>query len=607
MSKLDRAKRRAARRRRASQIESIRSAIRQASYGYRRSSRGAVTSRIRGTTGGDTGGGNPPVPGSNVVLLDDYRSNSTQAPILTYPRPDSETATWAKHRMHHTRDAYEVPIGVMFGNGPFNYEKIAGPSALTVGRFFPEETEVFAWERPGTCGLVRWEQSDLVIGTHTITIRVYFQGTIGTVGCPAPGYIDVTWTVTIRDDRTVYVDQSAPGGGDGSFSSPFQSIRDVLGPNLSDTTYSGYQVCFRGGTHAMALTTSLNGGATGGNWVLNSDDKPMVYFGFDGETVIADMTDTTISAGTGGGAGSHPSGSDFGWFNIITEGGPLDRNNPRLFFWRNLAAGPETYSGLSSGGSRWCFHKAHFRNFVNTTTSADNSAIFWCANQDPSRRHYGYISRVTFENCNGSGASVNFNGFYISNSVNVLEEHTKCINTQFGKASVVAKTGTKGMCHRYLDYSQAPAQRHAVYVAGSYDSSAGGPVEVWYLKVNNASQSGNTNDTVAINGGTDAFSSSDPGHFEIVYLRCNVSRSPNGNQSGGFRILSNWEARIIDCIVCANNRFRNANNAVILEDSGPTFTVANDPFDSDMNLVNPARSAHLGTDGAEIAVAGRAA
>lgn len=548
-------------------------------------------------------GGGGVSPAENVNLLAGYFDESQHAPIAVYPRPDSETPTWAKHRMHHTRDAYEVPVGFMFGNGPFNFEKITGPADMTVGRFFPISGDVYDWVNPEETGLVRWETP--TVGTHPVTIRVFFQGTPGgSIGNPAPGYIDISWTLVIRDDLTVYVDPNAPGVGSGTFADPFQSIRSVLGPNLNDTSYSGYQVCLRGGTHAMALTTALNGGATGGNWVLNSDDKPLVYFGFDGETVIADMTDTTISAGTGGGSGSHPSGSDFAWFNITTDGGPLDRSNPRLFFWRNLAAGPETYNGLSSGGSRWCFHKPRFRNFVNTTTSADNSAIFWCANQDPSRRHFGYLSRPTFENCNGSGAGVNFNGFYISNSVNCLEEHTKCINTQFGKASMVAKTGTKGLCHRYLDYSQAPAQRHAVYVAGSYDSSAGGPVEVSYLKVNNASQGGNTQDAVAINGGTDPFNSNDPGHFPITYMRSNVSRAPNGNQSGGFRVLSNWEARIISCTVCSDNRFRNANPAVVLEDSGSTFTVANDPFDSNMNFTGSARISLLGFEGAEISTSG---
>lgn len=542
--------------------------------------------------------------GSEVRLADEGRTDSFHAPIRVYPRPDEETASWAKHRMHTPAHAYECPVGVMFGNPPLNFEVLIGPSGLTVGNFLPIFNDIYDTSNPGRYGIVDW--SNPTVGVHPIVIRVKFQGTVGSVGCPAPGYIDVDWTLTVTDQNTLYVDSSVAPGGDGTENDPFQSVREILGPNLSDRNYSGTQVCFRGGTHVAALTSAINGGATGGNWVLNSDDKPLVYYGHPDETAIIDMTDTTINAGTAAGGGSHPSGSDFAWFNLITNGGPLTRNNPRLFFWRNFAVGDLPYPGYSAGGSRWAFHNSTFRNMVVTTTSADNSAIFWCANRNPNRRHFGYISRVTFENCGGAAAGLNYNGFYVSNGVNILEEFTKCIDTEFGKASVVGKTGTRGSCHRYLDYSQAPDQRHAVYVAGSYDGSAGGPVEVWYLKVNNANvgAGGNTTDAVGINGGTDPFDALDDGHYPINYMRCNVSRVPQTGNTGGFRILSNWQGRTLNCIVAAPNRFRNANNAVVLDDSGPTFSVADDPFDSDMNLApGTARDTYLGIDGAEIAVA----
>ena len=543
-----------------------------------------------------------------VIFRPGYFMESDVEPIVVYPRPDSETPTWAKHRTHAISSAYEIPVGVMFGDGPFNYELITDCPGAYIGTSLPQSGDIFDWQNPGLYGCVRVEQSDLVAGSYSFEVRVWRQGTPGQrVGNPLPGYLSVQWTCNMVAPNTgqpgaveVYVDSSASPGGDGTLNNPYQSIRDVLGPNLADTSHAGMQVCFRGGTHIAALTSAINGGATGGNWVLNGGDKPLVYYGMEGETAILDMTDTTINAGSAGSTVSHPDGSDYSMFNLTTIGGPTTRNNPRLHFWRGAASGAAVYEGASSGGSRVTFHKVTTRDFNNTTTASDNSGIFWCANQGTSRRrHFIYVSRYRFENMLQNGFNNNWNGFYISNADHILGEFLTCVNTNFGRAPVAAKSDAYRYCIRYVDMTQAPQQRYNFRTAGAYNPNAGGPIELSYIACNNSGQTLNTSDAFAQEmQGT--YSASNPDMYPIVLDKSTFSRVPNTNQAGAIRL--DWGTHIKNCITVGNVRFRNASPNQLLSDSGTHFTVANNPFDSSLQLTD--RVTLLGLTGHEIAVAG---
>src|SRR5580692_1397802 len=60
-----------------------------------------------------------------------------QPMIQVYPRPDSETNTWARHRWAYYDGAhavqYKIPLGVSFGAFPYVYELLSGPPGMTIG------------------------------------------------------------------------------------------------------------------------------------------------------------------------------------------------------------------------------------------------------------------------------------------------------------------------------------------------------------------------------------------------------------------------------------------------------------------------------------------
>ena len=54
-----------------------------------------------------------------------------QAMIQVYPRPDTETNTWARHRWAYYDGTnavqYRIPLGVSFGAFPYVYQLLLGP------------------------------------------------------------------------------------------------------------------------------------------------------------------------------------------------------------------------------------------------------------------------------------------------------------------------------------------------------------------------------------------------------------------------------------------------------------------------------------------------
>lgn len=530
------------------------------------------------------------LPASTQLSEGNYSPRNVD-PVLIYPRPDSETAAWAKHRRHHPGIGYRCPIGVAFGSGPQVFEKIDGPADAYIGEFLVVDGDRLVPNED--YGVLKWDNP--TVGNHSFHVRVYFQD----------GFtpIDVQWTLEVTTTGTIFIDPAAVNGdtsGDGTEANPFQTINAWWKNDLTDTTYSEYQVCYRGGTHDVTATNTSTG-VDAGNWQLNGTDKPLVHYPYPGENVVLDMTNTTIGIGGAAPVGGGQQGSDlyFGGFEYL--GGRLTTtDNPRQFFLFETVSSSKTYVA-GGGGQRMTWDSPVHKDFVVETTSSNNSGPLWATKAEgvnPDKRHFVYIHRPTFNNCRMSAtatdpANQNFNGYYFSSVTNLLADHITCINTEFGLAPIHSKSGGRYWCIRWVDLTQAEKQPFNFEMLSGYDLVSGGPMELSYVK-----STITLTDTPAvnmfINNSSEAYDDQNPEHLPAYIVRCNLSRVPVTNRSA-LRVGGSWPYELIDSVFVADD-------LVYLIDPDPTgdflrYDVSNNPFDASLNWVD---RGNLGAYGAEV-------
>lgn len=541
------------------------------------------------TTGDDTdNGGGEMEP---YLLPEDHRVARKEDPVVVFPRPNDETPPWAKHRRHHPGVDYRIPIGVAFGSWPFYFEEVDLPAGCSVGAFLSAEGDELVVGPD--YGVV--ECKDPQAALYDMHVRVHFQDDF------AP--IDVEWTLEVTTEGTIVIDPVAGDdeNGDGTLGNPFRTIESWWRGDHEDDTYGGYQVLYRGGTHHVAADNTSTG-IPEGNWRLVSDNKPLVHYGYPGEEAVFDMSETTIAAHeVGASAGTHPTGSDMFFGNIVFEHGPAHRDNPRMFSLLNGAHGPRAYEA-SAGGSRSVWFENTIRDFLCTTTSSDNAGVLWAPNPGIDNwRHFLLVSRVRFEGVQmGADCNVNWNGFYIAKPYNLLEEHTVSSDSSFGWGSVATKSTGMFVCHRNLDYSDAPQMVLAPGLCGSYDPDSCGPYELSYSRIRRDSPGVNTS-AVHHNHGVNPFLDG-PDQHPVYQFRNNLSRAPI-TDVGVVRIGGGWPVYIERDLWAADEPFILDNTHVNTddEDAFVRFDISSDPFDDDLNLIGSDRDAYLGTYGAQVA------
>ncbi|MEM9861073.1 MAG: hypothetical protein AAF938_05630 [Myxococcota bacterium] len=512
-------------------------------------------------------------------------------PVLVFPRPDDETPAWAKHRRHHPGVPYRIPIGVAFGSWPFYFESVDLPDGCAVGSFLVEDgDELVVGPDYGVVSCASPSE-----GTYAMHVRVHFQD-----DHPA---IDVEWTLEVTQEGTIVIDPRTGSdvSGDGSIESPFRTVEAWWRGDPQDRAFSGYQVLYRGGRHNAAVNNEAND-VSGANWRLASDDKPLVHYGYPGEDVVFDMRETTIAVNRSGAIGDRPSGSDAFFGGITFDSGPTARDNPRIFAWLTGTSSPREYAA-NGAGSRNTWFEVAFQNYVCDTAAGENAGVFWTPNPGGDNwRHFFLVSRVRFDGVRSTGScgSPNWNGFYVSKPFNLLEEHTRSFDTQFGRGSALAKSTGMFMCHRNLDHSQSPEMRFFSQTAGSYDSSSAGPIELSYSRIGRTSE-GRTDAAVFQNSANRPFPDS-ASAFPIYQFRNSLSRAA---ERGLMTVGGNpaWPVFVRRDLwasdVAFNVRNTNANEAD--DDDFVLVPVVESPFDSDLNLQGSARETYLGTFGAQLA------
>src|SRR5580698_5204552 len=102
-----------------------------------------------------------------------------QPMIQVYPRPDSETNTFARHRWAYYDGAnavqYKIPLGVSFGAFPYVFSLLSGPPGMSIGAtFWNTSWNSWADAIAAGYGTLQWTPSASVSGA-TVSVLVTDQ------------------------------------------------------------------------------------------------------------------------------------------------------------------------------------------------------------------------------------------------------------------------------------------------------------------------------------------------------------------------------------------------------------------------------------------------
>ena len=248
---------------------------------------------------------------------------------LVYPRPDSETASWARHRKAYPGLEYRIPIAIQGGAYPFRFQVISGPEGMAIGST--------VWEPD--YGILTWTPTDSA-GPYSVKILVTDQ---------EYNEVTVEFDVNATREGFIFLDPAAATNGTGTIDSPLKSFDDLHLGSRHDRTFSGKILYLRGGRHQLTGTEDSNG-----NFRISSDNKPLVWLGYPGEEPIVDATRAVINMLDSGG------GNDAFFSGFALHNSRPDLANSRFFFFGG------------SNGQRATFFELEFENLVRGTSGGDN-------------------------------------------------------------------------------------------------------------------------------------------------------------------------------------------------------------------------------------------
>jgi len=177
---------------------------------------------------GATSSTTPPAPAPADFLLPAGHAEGYLAPVITYPRPDSETAATARHRINHPGQPYRVPVAVAFGAWPFRYELLAAPAGMAIGgQLQASGDELVAG---ADYGVITW--ANPTAGTYPVSVKVTDQNSVVQT---------VSFTLKVATEDWVFLDPLAATNGSGTQASPFNTLASLAG-------LTGKAVLVRAGT-----------------------------------------------------------------------------------------------------------------------------------------------------------------------------------------------------------------------------------------------------------------------------------------------------------------------------------------------------------------------
>lgn len=265
---------------------------------------------------------------------------------LVHPRPDNETATWARHRLAYPDGVaeYRIPVTVQGGAYPFRYELVQGPPGMQIGGHWSnEDYGIITW-RPTSNG-----------GPYNVSVRITDQ---------EGATVTANWTVRASTEEFIFIDPRASTSGDGRKNSPLRTFADMHRGSRTDSTFSGKIIYFRGGTHL------LDGPESNGNLQLQQNYKPAVWLGYTGENVVIDSRQSKVLVDA-----QH----DIFVSNLRMTNARADVANAHFWFFN-----------ANSAQNRVTFFEVDFDNIGRGTAGSDNPAAVTFFNPGNLRRYFTF-------------------------------------------------------------------------------------------------------------------------------------------------------------------------------------------------------------------------
>jgi len=159
----------------------------------------------------------------------------------------------------------------------------------------------------------------------------------------------------------------------------------------------------------------------------------------------------------------------------------------------------------------------------------------------------------------------------------------------------MSKSGGINWCIRFADCEQSPEQPFFIDPTGSYDTTAGGPVELSYAKVKyNGVKTADI--AMMVNTSLTAYDENNPDHYPVYVTRSSFSRIPVANRSA-FTYRAGWPVLLDGVLVVADSLIYLGPDSAI---GATRYDIADDPFDASMSLLGAERQSQLGLIGHEI-------
>lgn len=348
-----------------------------------------------------------------------------QALMLNYPRPDAETATWARHHYAYYDGTnaieYDVPIICGFGAFPFVYQIMPGtPSWLSLGwSYWPAWGSGNNW-LPGLdahtngFGRIKGTPTGTVSGA-TVWVRVWDQGL---------NYIDVKWTLSTAStwnstNQYGFLFADSSGGvnsNSGSFDSRLADLTGLFGSTLAASTYPGALAYLATGTGDYE-PPQMTDGLFGNGMQFDTTKKPSALMTLPGDSPVIDASLYLHCFVT------NTNASDLFLKDLSFNGYDSSAGNFKLIY----------LNGKDSTAYRQTFDGITWTNPGYGSTGTDNS----CAIHSPQGAAGSYAQYISMTGYSETGRQSgspgnNFCGWDLYCLTNVVGQYSSAINATGG-------------------------------------------------------------------------------------------------------------------------------------------------------------------------------
>lgn len=376
-----------------------------------------------------------------------------QPMIQVYPRPDSETNTWARHHWAYYDGVnsvqYKIPLGVSFGAFPYVYQLLSGPPGMTIGASFWQSDWSFAQAAAAGYGYLLWTPSGSVTNA-SVSVLVTDQ---------QMNTLTITFTVSTSSSTAQFIFIDAVKGNDstgtGTISAPWQTFNKARGSTYNGTANPNTLCYLRAGTYAIPADASNSIDVSTAISQINTSIKPSAFMGFPGDTApVLTLTGAMFGVGIppAGGSDLFMQGLNFNGYNAGAANARIiwvaayGTTAARMTFDNNLWSN----SGYGSQGSN---NATGYYMDSNSGTNIPYTFINNCSESNRQSGHPGnnYIGCSFYSaiNCLVQGCSINQSGLNADGAWYFKSNVTNgCMRGNFALLSNVGHA---------FDFGQAPS------------------------------------------------------------------------------------------------------------------------------------------------------